>query len=117
MALTILALLPQAQAALLTDGTVRVVSDPCIDAGALFEDPMAIVTIASHCTVGDTKANVSVVETPEGTFRITIEISYAEHAYTFVIECSDPRRLPRLGDGGGTRYAPCWRPQEWLQID
>ena len=111
--LFVLALLPSGRAVSLPGGGGGLNDDdPCVDLGAAFEDPTAIVVIAGHCTV---HVKVSVTRADNGNVVITVAIAYAEHGRTFVVECSDPDRLlPKLGQGGMHRDAMCWKHDEGL---
>lgn len=69
--------------------------DVCVDVTSLFDDPAAVIIIASHCTV---MATASIEFSEEGDLVITIAFAYAGFGYSLVLECSDPHNLPKFGD-------------------
>ena len=90
------------------------VHDACIDPGAVPWYPTAIVVFSGECTqVG---AQVAVMQRPD-TIVIAVTVHAADHHVDFVLECTDPRHLPRPGIPGRGHtewYAPCWSHDAWL---
>lgn len=101
------------------DTQALLMDDPCIDPNA--RDPAYIVDVSHSCdsvsfqgTAGQAHTSVSVAQTADGGFVVTIVVAYADEAHTFVLECGKPGGLIPTYPVR-TVDEDCWPHEEWMK--